>query len=151
MNSDKGVAHRLGRVLETVTRQSGRLPDTPEYGSWLLGKVSESQQRRRVRIQVILTLFVLIANVVGIGISFLVVTVTFPTPSVFDPEVRWITFMLAPAYIVSALVVGVFWATRRVINNVRWAIEELPPTARRRCCADLRAVAADARSACVVG
>src|SRR5215217_240707 len=128
MNSDKGVAHRLGRVLETVTRQSGRLPDTPEYGSWLLGKVSESQQRRRVRIQVILTLFVLIANVVGIGISFLVVTVTFPTPSVFDPEVRWITFMLAPAYIVSALVVGVFWATRRVINNVRWAIEELPPT-----------------------
>jgi adenylate cyclase len=27
------VAQRLGRVLETVTRQSGRLPDTPEYGT----------------------------------------------------------------------------------------------------------------------
>ena len=39
MNAKKSVAHRLGRVLETVTRQSGRLPDTPEYGSWLLGKV----------------------------------------------------------------------------------------------------------------
>ena len=23
--------------LETVTRQSGRLPETPAYGSWLLG------------------------------------------------------------------------------------------------------------------
>ncbi len=38
MNARKSIAHRLGRVLETVTRQSGRLPDTPEYGSWLLGK-----------------------------------------------------------------------------------------------------------------
>ena len=55
MTANKSVAQRLGRVLETVTRQSGRLPDTPEYGSWLLGKASESQRRRRVRIQVILT------------------------------------------------------------------------------------------------
>ncbi len=28
----------------------------------------------------------------------------------------------------TALVVGVFWATRRVIDNVRWAIEERDPT-----------------------
>ena len=55
MKSKKSVARRLGRVLETVTRQSGRLSTTPEYGSWLLGKVNESQLRRRVRIQVILT------------------------------------------------------------------------------------------------
>jgi adenylate cyclase len=34
MGSEKSVARRLGRVLETVTRQSGRLPDAPEYGSW---------------------------------------------------------------------------------------------------------------------
>jgi adenylate cyclase len=128
MNSNKSVAQRLGRVLETVTRQSGRLIDTPDYGSWLLGKVSESQRRRRLRIQVILTIFVVVANLIGIGIAILVVTVTFPTPSVFDPDVRWITFAVAPAYILAALVVGVFWATRRVINNVRWAIEGVPPT-----------------------
>src|SRR4051812_10491373 len=128
MNSNKSVAQRLGRVLETVTRQSGRLVDTPDYGSWLLGKVTESQRRRRLRIQLILTTFVVVANLIGIGIAILVVTITFPTPSVFDPGVRWITFAVAPAYIVAALVVGVFWATRRVINNVRWAIEEVPPT-----------------------
>ena len=69
MNANKSVAHRLGRVLEKVTRQSGRLPDTPDYGSWLLGKSSESQLRRRVRIQVILTVFILSANVLGIAVA----------------------------------------------------------------------------------
>ena len=69
MNASKSVAQQLGRVLEKVTRQSGRLPDTPDYGSWLLGKVSESQVRRRVRIQVILTVFILAANLLGIGVQ----------------------------------------------------------------------------------
>ena len=61
------VAQQLGRVLERVTRQSGRLPDTPDFGSWLLGRAEESQTRRRVRIQVILTVFVVTANLIGIG------------------------------------------------------------------------------------
>ncbi|HZN79608.1 MAG TPA: hypothetical protein VFC01_07975, partial [Mycobacterium sp.] len=78
MNSKKSVAHRLGRVLETVTRQSGRLPDTPEFGSWLLGKSTESPARRRVRIQVILTVLILATNMLGIGIAILLVTVVFP-------------------------------------------------------------------------
>jgi adenylate cyclase len=47
---------------------------------------------------------------------------------VFDPSVRWITFIAVPIYVAAALVIGVFWATRRVINNVRWAIEERSPT-----------------------
>jgi class 3 adenylate cyclase len=128
MNANQTVAQRLGRVLESVTRQSGRLPDTPEYGSWLLGRVAETQARRRVRIQAILTLLVIVANLIGIGVATLVVTVAFPAPSVFEPAVRWITFGVAPAYIATALVVGIFWATRRVINNVRWAIGGTPPT-----------------------
>ena len=110
-----------------MTRQSGRLAATPEYGSWLLGKVSESQQRRRVRIQVILTALVVVANLIGIAVASLVVTVAFPISSVFEPEVRWITFAVVPAYIAAALIIGVFWATRRVINNVRWAIEQRTP------------------------
>jgi adenylate cyclase len=128
MNAKNSVPQRLGRVLETVTRQSGRLSDTPEFGSWLLGRVSESQRRRRIRIQVILTMLVLGANLIGIVVALLVVTVAFPVPSVFEPEVRWITFAVAPAYIGAALVVGVFWATRRVIRNVRWSIEGRTPT-----------------------
>jgi adenylate cyclase len=128
MTTNKSVAQRLGRVLERVTSQSSRVQATPEYGSWILGRVSESQRRRRVRIQVILTLFVVLANLIGIGVATLVVVVAFPTPSVFDPSVRWITFIAVPTYVVAALIVGVFWATRRVFANVRWAIEERTPT-----------------------
>jgi class 3 adenylate cyclase len=129
MIAEKSLAQRLGRVLERVTNQSSRLPTTSEYGSWLLGSVSESQARRRVRIQLILTTFVVIANLIGIAVALLVVIVAFPVPNVFAPEVRWMTYGVAPAYIAAALVIGVFWASTRVIRNVRWAIEERPPTA----------------------
>lgn len=128
MTVNRTAAQRLGRVLERVTKQSGKVPATPEYGSWILGRVSESQSRRRIRIQIILTTFVVVANLIGIGVATLVVTVAFPTPSVFDPDVLWITYIAVPVYLATALVVGVFWATRRVINNLRWSIEQRPPT-----------------------
>ncbi|MGZ5390776.1 MAG: adenylate/guanylate cyclase domain-containing protein [Mycobacterium sp.] len=128
MTANTSVAQRLGRVLERVTRQSSRVSATSEYGSWVLGRVSESQRKRRVRIQIILTMFVVVANLIGIGVATLVVTVAFPTPSVFEPAARPITFIAVPIYVATALIVGVFWATTRVMNNVRWAIEERPPT-----------------------
>ncbi|SOJ56493.1 Adenylate cyclase 2 [Mycobacterium simulans] len=123
----KSTAQRLGRVLERVTRQSGR-PDTPAYGSWLLGRVSESRQRRRVRIQVILTVVIVGANLLGIGVALLLVMVAIPTPSVFDDAVLWITFGVSPAYIMLALVMGTYWITRRTVLALRWAIEERTPT-----------------------
>lgn len=128
MTDTKSTAQRLGRVLAKVTSQTGMGPSNSEYGSWILGRVSETQRRRRVRIQLILTTFVIGANLIGIGVATLVLTVTFPVPSVFDSDVLWITAAVAPAYIGSALIVGVIWATNRVINNVRWAIEEREPT-----------------------
>jgi adenylate cyclase len=128
MTPNKSVAQRLGRVLETVTRQSGRLPDTPEYGSWLLGKASESQLRRRVRIQIILTVLLLGANLLGIAVSLLLVIVVFPVPSVFSDAPKWITFAVGPAYIALALVVGIFSITWRTVNALRWSIENRKPT-----------------------
>ena len=124
----KSVAHRLGRVLEKVTRQSGRLPDTPDYGSWLLGKASESQLRRRVRIQVILTVFIVAFNLIGICVAVLLVTVVFPVPSIFSDAPKWMTFVVSPAYVALALVIGTFWVTRRTVNALRWSIEERKPT-----------------------
>lgn len=122
------AARRLGRVLEFVTRQSGRLPETPEYGSWLLGRPSESIRRRRIRIQVILTVFVVVANLIGIGVAVLVVMVAIPEPNVFASPVQPIAEIVAPVYIAAALIVGWAWATRRVTNDLKWAIEERPPT-----------------------
>ena len=113
MNANKSVAQRLGRVLEKVTRQSGRLSGTPEYGSWLLGKVSENQARRRIRIQVILTVFILGADALGIVIAALLVTIVIPVPSIFSDAPMWITFAVTPAYTALALVLGTFWITRR--------------------------------------
>jgi len=128
MAGKKTVAQRLGRVLERVTRQSGRLPDTPAYGSWLLGRVSESQRRRRVRIQVILTVLIVAANLIGIAVNILLVTVAIPQPSVFHDAPKWLTFGVAPGYIAAALALGAYWITRRTVLALRWAIEERPPT-----------------------
>jgi adenylate cyclase len=128
MSANKTMAQRLGRVLEAVTRQSGRLQETPAYGSLLLGRVSESQQRRRVRIQLILTVLVVGANLIGIGVMLLLVTVAIPEPSIFDDAPSWITFVVMPGYLVVAMAVGAYWITRRTVLALRWAIEERKPT-----------------------
>jgi adenylate cyclase len=128
MTAKRSTAQRLGRVLERVTRQSGRLPDTPAYGSWLLGRVSESQARRRVRIQLILTVFIVGANVIGIGVAALLLTIAFPTPSVFSDAPPWITFGVGPAYCAVALGLGTWSITHRTIAALRWAVEEHDPT-----------------------
>lgn len=128
MSANQSLAKRIGRVLETVTRQSGRLPETPAYGSLLLGRVAESQRRRRIRIQIILTVLVLGANLIGIAVALLLVTVAIPQPSVFDDAPWWITFAASPAYIALALAVGTYWITRRTVIALRWAIEERAPT-----------------------
>lgn len=129
MAGNRSLAQRIGRVLERVTRQSGRLPETPAYGSLLLGRPSESQSRRRVRIQVIITAFILGTNLIGIGVAVLLLTVAFPSPSIFDDAPLWITFGVSPAYIAVALALGTFLITRRTLAVLRWAIEERAPTA----------------------
>src|ERR1700722_14267106 len=128
MVAKRTTAQRLGRVLERVTQQSGRLQETPAYGSWLLGRVSESQSRRRVRIQLILTVFIVGANLIGIAVATLLLTVAFPTPSIFSDAPLWITFGVTPAYCAAALALGTYLITHRTIAGLRWAIEEHEPT-----------------------
>lgn len=128
MDPDPTVAQRLGHVLEKVTHQSGRLDNTPEFGSLLLGKVGESPRRRHVRIQIILTLIILTVNLIGIGVMVLLVTVAFPTPSVFTAVPIWLSAAVAPGYLVLALIIGTWWLTARTIRDLRWSIEDRPPS-----------------------
>jgi adenylate cyclase len=124
----KTLAQRLGRVLERVTRQSGRLQQTAAYGSLVLGRVSESQQRRRVRIQIILTTLVMAANLIGIAVAALLVTIAIPEPSIVDDAPGWITFIVVPGYVIVAMAVGTYWITRRTVLALHWAIEERKPS-----------------------
>lgn len=128
MTAHKTTAQRLGWVLEKLTRQSGRLSETPEYGSWLLGQVSESQYLRRIRIQFILTVVIVGTNLIGLAMVILLVTVAYPVPSVFTDAPRWLTYGVVPGYTVTALVLGNYWITRQTIKKLRWAIEERQPT-----------------------
>jgi len=128
MNANTTLAQRLGRVLEKLTRQSGRLSETPAYGSWVLGRVAETQRRRRIRIQVLLTVLIMFANLVGIAVAVLLTTIALPNPDVFKPDVRWVTFIVAPAYIVAAIAAGTYWVTCRTVKALRWAIADRTPT-----------------------
>lgn len=128
MSSDLSVAQRLGRVLERVTRQSGRLSRPPEYGSFLLGQSSETPARRRVRIQTILTVFILALNLVGFAVVLLLVAVAFPVPSVLTDVPAWLPAIVSPAYAVAALLFGTWWITTRTTNDLRWSIEDRPPS-----------------------
>ncbi|OKH83245.1 hypothetical protein EB75_09640 [Mycobacterium sp. ST-F2] len=123
MTADNPVAHRLERVREAITPRA-----TNEYGSWLLGRVSESQRRRRIRIQIILTTFVIVANLIGVAVTTLVTNVLFPTPNVYGPDVFWITVVFTPLWVFATFVVGAVWASSTVIGSLRWALAELPPT-----------------------
>ena len=123
MTSNPSVAQRLGRILERLTRQSGRLSRTPAYGSLLLGAANESTARRRLRIQIIVTV-----NAIGIALTFLLVVIAFPEPSVFDDVPRWLPFVFTPAYIVVAVTLGTWWIHTRTTKDLRWAIEGRVPT-----------------------
>lgn len=129
MNAHTSLAQRLGRVLEALTRQSGRLPTTPEYGSWLLGRLPEDPRRRRVRIQLVLTAGIVGTNLVGIAFAALLVVVVFPVPNVSHDAPGWLTFAVAPGYVAAALVLGTYWITRRTVEALRWAITERTPSA----------------------
>lgn len=128
MSPNPSVAQRLGRVLERITRQSGRLSRPPEYGSLLLGRVSETPRRRRIRIQIILTSGILAVNLIGTAVMLLLVVVAYPEPSMFTDAPLWIPALVAPAYIAAAVAFGTWWISARTTNDLRWSIENRPPS-----------------------
>lgn len=101
---------------------------SPDFGSFLLGRFGEDPARRRVRIQTILTVFILAANLVGIGLATLLVVVIFPEPSAVHDVPRWIPAVLAPVYVLAALIFGAWWIQGRTVRDLRWAIDGRVPT-----------------------
>lgn len=126
-DSIRAVSRRVGAALAAVTGQTGRLEAGAGYGSWLLGRYDESTLIQRIRIQLILTVFVVAANLIGIGVVLLLVIVAIPDPNVFDAPI-WLNFIVVPVYVSLAVLIGAIWGTRRIFKAVRWAIDERTPT-----------------------
>ena len=127
MVSRPSVAQRLGRVLERVTRQSGRLSTPPVYGSLLLGDMLEDPLQRKRRIQAILAALLLSVNVIGIAVATLLVGVAYPVPNVFTDVPKWLPFGVVPSLAVAATCFGTWWIHARTVNDLRWAIDNREP------------------------
>jgi adenylate cyclase len=128
MSSAQSLAQRLGRILERLTRQSGRFSRMPVYGSLLLGRATESPERRRARVQAILTVFIVVVNATGLVLAYLFAAVAFPRPSVFTDAPWWLPKLVTPAYVVAAITLGTLWLHRRTLNDLRWATEDREPS-----------------------
>lgn len=128
MTSEPSLAQRLGRVLERLTRQSGRLSRTPVYGSLLLGRALESPEKRRARVQTILTVFIVAVNAVGLGLAYLFLAVAFPSPSIFTDVPWWLPSLVTPVYVAVAWALGIWQLHARTLKDLRWATEGRAPT-----------------------
>ena len=80
-----------------------------------------------MRIQLILTVCIAVANLIGIGVALVLLTVAFPAPSFFSDAPLWLTFAVIPAYIAFSVVLGTYWMTKRTVTALRWAIEGRRP------------------------
>ncbi|GAA1482711.1 adenylate/guanylate cyclase domain-containing protein [Gordonia sinesedis] len=100
-----------------------------DYGSILLGSASERGFKQRLRIQTLLTSSVLVANLIGAFVAIILAAVGIPQPSMLGSEFWWINYIAVPVYIVGAFAIGLLWGTTTVVKNLRWAIEDRPPTA----------------------
>lgn len=107
---------------------SARSHRTAPLGSAILGQPAEPIRIQRIRIQTLLTLSLVGTHLVGALIVAVLINVVIPGPSVLSSEFLVITAILAPVYVVVAIVVGSVFGTRVTLRRLRWAIENRPPT-----------------------
>ncbi|ORC07015.1 hypothetical protein B4U45_10745 [Mycobacterium persicum] len=73
---------------------------------------------------------VTMANLMGIGVVLLLVTVAIPAPNVFDPHVVWISEEVVPLYVAASIGLGWVWVTKRILDQLRWKNDDRPLTAK---------------------
>lgn len=129
MKASDGAAQRLTSALGTVARYGIPAPETTSYGSWLLGKRSDTERTTRIRIQAMLTLVVMAANLVGVGVM-LTLIVAVPVPRATSEIRPLVEVLVGPFYIAAAFAAGGVWLTSRIARSLRWAIKGDTPTLR---------------------
>lgn len=105
--------------------------DRRAFGSVLLGPVNQSPRSLRIRVQLLLTSLLIVTNLIGAGIVFLLAVVVIPGPRP-NSELALALAISVPVYIGSAVLIGAVWGTTVALRSLRWAIEDAEPDERER-------------------
>ncbi|RDB45720.1 adenylate/guanylate cyclase domain-containing protein, partial [Tsukamurella tyrosinosolvens] len=99
-----------------------------DYGSILLGSADDSSRLTRVRVQLVITIGVIVANLIGVGLAIALATVGIPEPSI-PWDAWWMNYLVVPLYIAIAFVLGATIGTVRLVRSLRWSIRREEPNA----------------------
>lgn len=109
---------------------SARNSRTAPLGSAILGQPEEPVRRLRIRVQSLLTLSLAGTHIIGALIAATLINVVIPGPSLLTSEFLIVIAVLAPAYVVVAIVVGTILGTRYGVDRLGWALDGRRPTPR---------------------
>ncbi|BDH55794.1 adenylate/guanylate cyclase domain-containing protein [Tsukamurella sp. PLM1] len=99
-----------------------------DYGSILLGSADDSSRLTRVRVQLVITIGVIVANLIGVGLAIALATVGIPAPPI-PWDAWWMNYLVVPLYIGIAFLVGTTIGTIRLVRSLRWSIRREEPNA----------------------
>ncbi len=99
-----------------------------DYGSILLGSADDSSRLTRIRVQLVITIGVIVANLIGVGLAIALATVGIPEPSI-PWDAWWMNYLVVPLYIAIAFVLGATIGTVRLVRSLRWSIRREEPNA----------------------
>ncbi|MFZ2529264.1 MAG: adenylate/guanylate cyclase domain-containing protein [Rhodococcus sp. (in: high G+C Gram-positive bacteria)] len=106
---------------------SRRRASTAPLGSAILGEPAEPVRRQRIRIQMLLTLSLLSTHLLGALVAAVLINVVIPGPSVLTRDFVVAVAVIAPVYILIAMIVGTIRGTRLVLEQLRWALDDQQP------------------------
>ncbi|WP_141014694.1 adenylate/guanylate cyclase domain-containing protein [Nocardioides sambongensis] len=102
-----------------TTRRRGRSP----FGARVLGPREQDARHLRLRIQVLLTALLLVTNILGAGVVFVVNTWAIPSPEPTREMVVALAIAI-PVYVLVGAAIGVVLGTTTSLNALRWATRD---------------------------
>ncbi len=102
-------------------------PRQSPFGSVLLGSEEQSPRKLRIRLQVLLTVMLVSTHLIGAVVVVVMSVFVLPTTELNRASVIALAISI-PAYVITAVVIGGFWATLSGLRATRWAQEDREPT-----------------------
>jgi adenylate cyclase len=107
-----------------VTRRRQRV----DARGWLLGRPDDPPRKIARRMALLLIPTIIVANIGGAVVVFVLATWVIPSPHVDHPTtVLIVNLATAVGWLLLALAIGLVWGIRRYRASLRWLYEERPP------------------------